>query len=275
MEKLRADLHLHTYYSDGLLSPAEVVREAMRNGVELIAVTDHDCMLGCVGAENVGVKVVAGIEVSAYIGDVKIHTLGYNLNAGCAVFKDFCAELYEGSLKRADDIVKKLNKNGVRVTFDEVCAYRRDKNSPVHSMHVARVCAGKGYSGGNAFTFFNNFLAYGKCAYSCICRPSPEKTVEVINACGGFSSLAHPGRIDMPAGDLKVLVKKLSNCGLGGIEAVYSAHTVTETAYYKEMAKDNSLLVTGGSDTHVSGGNRRVGTPVFYADGALLEKLGL
>lgn len=279
MENLRADLHLHTYYSDGLLSPAEIVREAKNNGVGLFAITDHDCALAFSEvkpiADNAGLKTVAGIEVSAYVGDVKIHTLGYGIDENCGLFKKFLKELYEGSLKRADDIISKLNKNGVAVTLEEVRAFAHSPLSPVHSMHIAYTCAKKGYAEGNPFAFFNNYLAYGRCAYSCICRPEPERTVEIINACGGFSSLAHPGRIDMPAGQLKALVKKLTNCGLGGIEAVYSAHTVTETAYYKEMAKAYGLIVTGGSDTHLIGRNRRVGTPVFYADETLLGKLGI
>lgn len=276
---MRADLHLHTYYSDGLMSPADVVREAENNGVQLISITDHDCMLAYPEvfaiAEKAGVKVVAGIEVSAYFGDVKIHTLGYNIDPNCQTFKDFYKELFEGSLKRADDIISKLNKNGVSVTLEEICASRFSLLSPVHGMHIARTCAKKGYGGGNEFTFYNKYLAWGNCAYSGICRPSPEKTVEIISACGGFSSLAHPGRIDMSAEELKDLVKKLTNCGLGGIEAVYSAHTVTETAYYKEMARTFGLTVTGGSDTHVTGRSRKVGTPQFFTDGSLAEKLGI
>ena len=70
-----------------------------------------------------------------------------------------------------------------------------------------------------------------------------------------------------------VLAIRLKNYGLCGIEAVYSAHTAKETAYYKELAASLNLCVTGGSDTHFSGGSRTVGTPAFYADDALAEKL--
>lgn len=275
---MRADLHLHTYYSDGAASPAEVVKEASKNGVDFIAVTDHDCTLGF---EEVGlackaadVKTVRGIEVSAYFGDVKIHTLGYGMEENSS-FGQFEKELCEGSFARTEDIVGKLNRNGVAVTFEEVANRRKIKTSPIHAMHVAFACAEKGYCNGNAFNFYAQYLAFGKCAYSGVGRPSPEHTVEIISGCGGFASLAHPGRIEMGKDDLISLVKKLKACGLGGIEAVYTTHTVTETAYYKEMAKAFSLIVTGGSDTHRFGGRCAIGKPEYYLDEALAEKLGI
>lgn len=276
---MRADLHVHTYCSDGRMSPAEVVEEAKNNGVRLLAVTDHDCMLACAevkrAGEKAGITTVNGIEVSAYVDDVKIHTLGYNIDSEKPEFKAFLKELYEGSLKRSEDIISKLNKNGIDITMKEVLSSRKVSVSPVHAMHIAFACAEKGYCGGNASAFFFEYLAWGKCAYSNLCRPSPDRTVELISSCGGFSSLAHPGRIDMEKSKLVKLVEKLKACGLGGIEAVYTTHTVTETAYFKEMAKAYSLLVTGGSDTHFKGGRYKIGEPEYYADEAIADKLGI
>ncbi|MDE6441235.1 MAG: PHP domain-containing protein [Clostridia bacterium] len=272
-----ADLHVHTYYSDGLMPPCEVVLKAKQNGVGLLAVTDHDCALGYdevkENCDRLGVKTVGGIEVSAYFGDVKIHTLGYNFDTNKPEFQQFYKKLYEGSLKRAEDIISKLNKNGVGICFDEVDKQRKIKNAPVHGMHIARALANKGYCNKNAFSVYSNYLAYGKCAYSCICRPSPEEAIEVINACGGFTSLAHPGRIDMGKDELYNFIKRLKGAGLGGIEAVYSTHTVSDTAYYKEIAKDFGLIVTGGSDTHYDSGSRRIGTPSFCPDEELAKAL--
>ena len=157
--------------------------------------------------------------------------------------------------------------------MDEVLAYRKSELSPVHAMHIARACALKGYCGGSAEKVYFNYIAEGKCAFSNLCRPTPYETAEVIAACGGFSSLAHPGRIDLPSGELLKLIGRMKACGLGGIEAVYSAHTQDETAYYKETARTFDLLVTGGSDTHYDGGYRKIGTPGFYIGEALAEKL--
>ncbi len=270
-------MHIHSYYSDGLLSPGEIVAAAKKNGVGLIAVTDHDCALAYPEVSALcndnGIKTVKAIEVSAYAGEVKIHTLGYNIDDKKPEFAEFLKRLYDGALTRCEDIVSKLNKNSVNITVEEILAYRKSQLSPVHAMHISRAVALKGYCGGNANAVFLNYLAWGKCAFSNLCRPSPEEAVEVIAACGGFSSLAHPGRIDMPADGLLKLIKSMKVCGLGGIEAAYPAHTDRETAYYKETARDLRLLVTGGSDTHFFGGNRKIGSPVFYADKSLAEKL--
>lgn len=277
MAKLRADLHVHTYFSDGLLSPAEVAAEAANNGVQLLAVTDHDCMLAfpemSKQCAQYGVKTVSGIEVSAYEDGVKIHTLGYNVNGENPAFKQFEKQLYEGSLKRTEDILFKLNNSGVKLNIDEVLKQRKSPESPVHAMYIARAGAQKGYAN-TPFSFYTEYLAPRKCGYSAVCRPSPELAIEVINASGGFASLAHPGRVELSKDGLLQLVKKLKDCGLCGIEGVYSTHTVTETAYYKEMAKTFGLVVTGGSDTHFKGGKKEIGLPVFFADEALAEKLG-
>ena len=273
---IRADLHVHTYYSDGLLSPAEVVAEGIKNGLNAIAVTDHDCMLAFPEFSAVcrekGITAISGIEISAYEKEVKIHTLGYNVNAESPCFKQFYNKLYEGAIKRTEDIIYKLNKNGVRLNMDEVAKERKSPLSPIHAMHVASAGSKKGYAK-TAVSFYTKYLAYGKCAYSSICRPSPEEAIEVINESGGFASLAHPGRIFMDRDKLLKLIAKLKACRLSGIEGVYSAHTQKETAYYKEIAKEFGLLVTGGSDTHALGGNRKIGTPPFYIDEALADKL--
>ena len=275
---MRADLHIHTYYSDGLQSPDDVAVIAKNNGVELISVTDHDTVLAypelfsC--CQRWGVKAVYGVEISAYSNGVRLHTLGYGISPKHPVFCKFLQELQEGSLVRTDDILSKLNKSGIRVTLDEVLKYRKSDKAPVHSMYIARACAEKGYTS-NPFLFQRDYLSRGCVGYSELCRPSPEKAVEVITECGGFASLAHPGRIELEKEEVIALVKRLLPLGLKGIEGVYSTHTQIETAYFAQMAKEYGLLTTGGSDTHFKEGNKRIGTPVFDCGEELCKKLGL
>ena len=275
---MRADLHIHTYFSDGLQSPDEVASIAKNNGVELISVTDHDTALAypeifsC--CEKRGIKAVYGIEVSAYSNGVRLHTLGYGISPEHPVFKQFLKELAEGSLKRTDDILLKLKRQCVNITLDEVLKHRKSDKAPVHSMYIARAATEKGYCT-QPFLFQKEYLSRGCAAYSELCRPTPEKAVEVITACGGFSSFAHPGRVELEKEELKSLVKRLAGLGLKGIEAVYSTHTQLEKAYYTEMANEYGLSVTGGSDTHFKEGKRIIGTPVFDCGKELCEKLGL
>lgn len=273
---MKADLHVHTLYSDGSMTPEEVVSRAALNGVQVLAVTDHDGMLASEEVLSLcrprGIISVAGMEVSAYEGSVKLHTLCYNPDVSNPVFADFLNELRAGSLARTEHVLSNLKKCGVNLTMEDVAAEQFCKRSPVHVMHVAQAGAKKGFAG-NRFEFFNRYLAYGKAGFCLDCRPDPRRTVEIITAAGGFASVAHPGRVEMNATDFKKLVCSLKECGLKGIEAVYSTHTYSETAYYKELAKETGLYVTGGSDTHTVSGKRDIGTPEFHPSNELLQRI--
>ncbi len=273
---IRADMHIHTYYSDGGQSPADVIRAAKRKGVNLISVTDHDNSNGRREVRDLagraGITAVDGEEISAYSGDVKVHMLGYGMDYSDPAYIAFGKKLYDGADERAFDILSKLAAVGVRITYGEVVRERRCRQSPVHATHIAVAGARKGYAR-SPYDFYVRYLNYGTAGFSCICRPTPEETAEVVKKCGGFCSLAHPGRISMDKDGVIALIERIIPHGLGGIEAVYSGHTVKETQYYKELAERYGLLVTGGSDTHYAEGNRAVGDPLFYPDEKLLSAL--
>lgn len=273
---IRADMHVHTYYSDGAQSPADVVAAAKRAGVGLISVTDHDNSNARGEVKKLalasGIISVDGEEISAYDGAVKVHILGYGMDCGGEEYARFHKELYDGAEERALDVLKKLSAVGVRLSYGDVLRERKCKNSPLHGMYIATAGARKGYAS-SPFDFYARYLGLGKAGFSCVGRPTPEKTAEFVSSLGGVCSLAHPGRITLENGGVEKLVARLIPCGLTGIEAVYSGHTAKETQYYKELAERYNLLVTGGSDTHVSEGNRRVGEPPFYPDERLLSAL--
>lgn len=273
---MRADLHTHTVVSDGELFPRDVADSAAKNGVELIAVSDHDAMQACaelsVLAKERGLNFVNAIEVSAYDERIKFHTLGYNLDE--EKFKPFLDRLFENSFKRAEDIIFKLNAIGIKLTMEDVDAERYSKTAPVHSMHIARAMVKRGY-GDNVIKVFRKYFTYGKPAFSVIHRPTPEETCEAITYAGGLAVVAHPGRINMSGDVLEKKLVRLKDCGLGGIEVYYTTHTQIQTAYYENLAESLCLLKTGGSDTHRFGSGREIGKPVFHADKELLERLGL
>ena len=272
---IRADMHIHTYCSDGTQSPGYVVSAAKAAGVNLICVTDHDTM-GASGevkrlAFKAGIRAFDGIEISAY-GEVKVHILGYGLNRECAAFKSYYKEAVEGSVARCEDTLNRLRARDIVVPIDDVLAERTVENTPVHSMFICRAAAKLGYAK-SAGEFYLTYLVDGKCAHSRVGRLTPEQAVQTINACGGWASVAHPGRIALEKSVKEELISRLKGLGLRGIEAVYSGHTVDETAYYKEIAERYSLLVTGGSDAHFAAGPRFIGTPEFYPDEKLLSAL--
>lgn len=273
---MRADLHIHTNRSDGTLTPQTVAQIASRAGVELLSVTDHDTVKAYeeVKAEcaKLNVKAVCGIEVSAYFGEVKVHTLGYNFNLNSPKIKGFLDELYQGSLARAEEIIFLLKKCGVEISLAEAAAERFSADTPLHAMHIARAAVKKGYAPA-PFAFYEKFLARGRQAFVNLYRPTPERATQILTEAGGFVSLAHPARIELDKAEIKLLISRMKEYGLGGIEAVYSAHTKGETAYYKELAKEFGLNITGGSDTHNPTGGRKIGTPFFQPDKKLLQIL--
>ena len=273
MTSFTADLHIHTQCSDGLLTPADIVERAASADLKLIAVTDHDGMGACAElaslAKTKGIYTVPGIEVSAYSERIKFHTLGYGVDE--EKFKPFLNRLFESSYIRAEDIIFKLNNIGYDITMDDVNEQRFSLNSPIHGMHIARAMVKKGYVTSTG-RFFKKFVAYGKPAFSCIYRPTPEEACEAITSAGGLAVVAHPGRIAMEEEELFKKIKSLKDWGLGGIEACYSTHTNLQTAYYTELAQKLDLVVTGGSDTHNPEGNRKIGVPVFAPSEKLLKR---
>lgn len=275
---LMADMHVHTVCSDGTLSVDEALRSAKSSGVKILAITDHDNMNACAElldkAPEYGVRAVKGIEISAYDGMIKVHVLGYNVDDSLSNYKDFYKKLYDGSYDRTEDILHKLKCARVPLSLDDVLKERVCSDSPVHSMYIARAGAKRGYAS-SPFAFYAKYLANGGVGFSTVGRVSPTDAVKAVEDCGGIASLAHPARIEGSDSYRVALINKLVKVGLNGIEAVYSGHTNTETAYYKEIANEKNLLVTGGSDTHFAKSNKRIGVPRFLPDERLLLALKL
>lgn len=273
---MRADFHIHTNASDGYFTPAEVVKHALAAKLSVLSVTDHDTVFNTLKVntlcENCRLKSVAGVEISAYIGDVKIHTLGYGFDPENVGFLRFLETLREGSEIRAAKIIEKLNAAGVKITYQDAAAERDFPQTPLHAMHIARAAVKKGYEK-DRYAFYKKYMMFGRPAYSNIYRPSPEQAISEISAAGGIAVIAHPGRIDLPKAELYALIKHLASAGLKGIEAVYATHTVIETAYFKELAEELGLYVTGGSDCHFAGGGRAVGEPEFHPSAELRQRL--
>ncbi len=273
---MRADLHIHTYYSDGKHTPAEIARMAKESGVDLISMTDHDSMDGMEEKEGAaracGLLFVRGWEVSAYAG-CKVHVLGYQCRKN-AIYDAFLRERKEGALLRAEDILKKANAFlGIHVTIGDAIAEMAVKDSPIHTMHIVRAVAKA--AGEAPSALYTSLFDVGKPAYSEIGRPSPYDALEVIHGTGGIAVLAHPARIGMGEEEKLRLMDSLTDRGLDGIETIHSQHTPEETEYFGRYARERGLLTTGGSDFHAEGSPRKIGLPPFEPGERLLSALAL
>ena len=269
---MRADLHIHTYYSDGAYTPAQIAAMAREAGLSLISMTDHDSLAGLEektrAAADSGLSYVPGWEVSAYRGDLKVHILGYGCRI-CAPYEQFLRARREGALARAEDIIARANEYfGLDVTLADAERFHQKKDAPLHTMHIVAAFAER--LGRDKGDLYAAAFEPGKPCHSLIGRPSPQDAIDVIHASGGIAVLAHPGRIKLSAERRFSLMDELVGRGLDGIECSHSDHTEEQTAQFAAYARLRGLLQTGGSDFHAEGRNRVIGQPPFSPSEELL-----
>lgn len=245
-----ADLHVHTFFSDGTSSPEEVVRLASAKKINVISVTDHDTVEGYARAKEegdlLGVEVIPGVELTAEYEGSEVHILGYLFDpAHRGLLRQL--KLFTGRRRqRVLRMVKNLNALGVALDPEDVFAV--SGRGSVGRMHIALALKKKGAvsSVGEAF---ERFIGDDSPSYVCGFRLSPQEAVKLIVKGGGIPVLAHP--YSLKAGD--VLIRALAGEGLMGLEVYYPEHTAQMRAKYFSIAKELDLLVTGGSDYHGKG----------------------
>ncbi len=272
---MRADLHIHTYYSDGAYSPREIASRAAAAGVDLISMTDHDSLEGLpakrAAAREAGLSYVSGWEVSSYAGEAKVHVLGYGC-APCPAYERFLEGRRQGALARAEEMIEKGNAYfSLNVTLADAERFHLKKEAPLHTMHVVSAFAER--LGADKGELYLSAFAAGRPCFSVRCRPAPQDAVDIIHAAGGIASLAHPGRIPLGKEARRALMDALVEGGLDGIECYHSDHTSDEAEAFRAYACEKGLLVTGGSDFHAEGGRRAIGLPLFEPSEALLAAL--
>ena len=245
---MRTELHCHTTESDGLYTPAEIVRLARARDVALIAITDHDTIAGndaaATAGSTQGVRVIHGIEVSTLSRQGETHVLGYGVRPSDPATLARIAALRGARESRARSILGKLARFGIHIPFEQVRALAGD--AMIGRPHIARamVMAGAVQTEQEAFDLY---LAEGKPAFTPHEGLTPAQAVQLIHDAGGLAVLAHPG---LYAGDLSALLDEMIPAGLDGIEVFYPLHTPEQTARFAELARRHRLLLTGGSDFH-------------------------
>jgi 3',5'-nucleoside bisphosphate phosphatase len=243
------DLHSHTHESDGTCSPAQLIAEAVRAGVRVLGITDHDTLRGfdqaVPAARQAGIELVCGIELSTKLHGQSVHLLGYFLTEdhGLEDFRNWILDMQASRRDRNIRLVARLRELGFDITLEEAEARGRGLTG---RPHFAQLMVEKGYVS-SLQQAFDEYLDETAKGYVYRREPQFSEGVERIRNAGGIASLAHPVRV---RADIPSLLPELCGAGMNAIEAYHSDHTPANTAEYLGLAERHGLLVTGGSDFH-------------------------
>lgn len=250
------DLHTHSTASDGILPPEQVIEAAGRCGLKALALTDHDTIAGLPAAREAGqrlrIRVIAGVELSAFYEDHEVHLLALHLSQLDTLEKRL-AELRLMRLARAEKIVEKLNALGIPITLDEVLA--QADGGAVGRPHVARALIAHGV----VHDFRDAFMTYlgnNGSAFVAKDKLSIEDAISIAHEAGALAIWAHPAD-----GGRRDRLEPLIAAGLDGIEIRHPGHSSEDVKRLQALTDFFGLVPSGGSDWHgATEGPRRLGT---------------
>lgn len=272
------DLHLHSYYSDGSNSPAELFQLAMGRNLKSIALTDHDTIDGIKSLLDVYQKigmiglevplVIPGVEISTrYVPDkskedwLEVHLIAYFPNGGYEVMRDFLDEQRLARERRNEQICERLQTLGYKISQQDL--EKRFASGVLGRPHIARLLVEKDYFL-NVSTVFDKLLARGKPGYVPRELPETEDTIRLILEKEGIPVLSHPylyGWEDQE--ELSKHLQRLQDAGLLGVELLHGETPLAYSEILSDVIRELNLLPTGGSDYH---GTTKPEVKLFHED---------
>ncbi len=251
------DLHLHTRFSDGTYTPAELVRHAQAHNLRALAVTDHDTVEGCPetgeACARAGIEFLAGTELTAEQDGSELHILGYLFDTQNRELLEAMARFQLVRQNRIHEMVARLNK--LQVPLESAAVFDLANCRAPGRPHVARALVKAGFCR-TLDEAFERFLKKHRPAWVPKFKMSAAEAIRLIHQAGGVAVMAHPGlnRSDD-------LIPDLAAAGLDGLECFHTKHSTAMAEHYLEIADKLGLVVTGGSDCHgLSKGRPLIGT---------------
>lgn len=244
--KAGADLHTHSSFSDGSLSPAALCSLAAERGLRAISLTDHDTIAGLeeglAAARTEGLSFLTGVELSVGYENTEIHVLGFGIELNNRPLRETLDLLAAERYERMEKMVALLQELGIPADFDEVRSYAA--GTILSRLHLATYLLEKDFvsSFEEAFT---RYIGNGRPAYVRRRHLTLKKAIEMIVTAGGLPVFAHPGLTKRDD-----LIEYLVRIGIRGIETYYPMHSRGDTARYEKLCRRYSLYPTGGSDFH-------------------------
>ena len=245
------DLHTHSTFSDGSLTPEKLVALAQEVGVTHMSLTDHDTLGGQArfmeAAAEAGIDTITGIELSAAHGEGEVHMLGYGYDPKNAFLIESLTRVRQARTDRNHQILKRLQSVGVSLEWSDI--ERAAGEEVIGRPHFAAALIRGGYVQ-DKHEAFEQYLGHDQLAYIPRARLSLQECIDVIHQAGGVAVLAHPLYMSR---DQKAFVKLLEECGaygLDGLEVYYNAYDEESVQRLKSYADSFNLLTTGGTDFH-------------------------
>ncbi|EHA1066645.1 PHP domain-containing protein [Aeromonas hydrophila] len=250
---MRFDLHCHTTASDGVLSPAELVRRAAEKQVEVLAVTDHDTLAGLdevrrtIENEQLPLRLVSGVEISTGWEHHEIHIVALGVDEKNVALTDFLVGQQARREARAQEIGRRLEKCQIPGTYEEAKQLAGD--AAVTRAHFARVLVARGVAD-NMQKVFKKYLSRGNKGYVPAEWPEMGAAIDAIHGAGGLAVLAHPSRYDLTAKWIKRLLVAFKAAGGDAMEVSLPQQSPQERANLGQWAKEHDLYISVGSDFH-------------------------
>jgi predicted metal-dependent phosphoesterase TrpH len=250
-----ADLHTHSFCSDGLRTPTQAVEEACAAGLQALSLTDHDTVDGIGEAldagEGRGLEIVPGAELSAHVKDREVHILAYCLEWKSSTLATHLELLGRQRYDRGNAIVERLNSLGIQLTLEDVL--KEANGGSLGRPHIAAAMVNRGLVA-NRDQAFDQYLGDRSPAFEPKPYMAAGDVIDLIHGVKGVAVLAHPGTsLSEP------VIAQLVDSGLDGVEVFHPAHQAPQIEYYIQLAERYSLLQSGGSDSHGNPEGSRIG----------------
>ncbi|MFD2654854.1 PHP domain-containing protein [Gracilibacillus thailandensis] len=247
---MKADLHVHSHYSDGSDSVEELIKQAVKANVTHMSIVDHDTVAGWPEVEEMGelygVEVIPGVEISAYDykRNRKVHVLGYLYRRDAPHIKELCTPLLQRRQKNSLWQIEQIRSIGYPLDRGEILETAKPSQT-IYKQHIMRHITNKPYSSDDYRHLYRSLFKGDGVANRDITYVDVYDAVEAIILDGGIAVVAHPGQLNSYE-----LIPELVKIGLGGIELTHPDHTKADHQRVIELAKQYDLLMTGGTDYH-------------------------
>ena len=261
---MKIDLHTHSTRSDGTMSPTQLIQHAIINGVDILALTDHDTIAGwneARGAIRGDFQLVLGAEISCLTEeDISVHMLGLLFDENYQPLQDALEASRDDRIPRMKKMIKLMQADGIKITFEEVLDQQPD-GATLGRPHLADALVANGIVKNRDQAFaelINNESKY----YVSHISPTPLEAVKLIKEAGGGSIIAHPYS---SLRNTRISIESFANlkdAGLNGIEVDHRDHEFTERQSLRKLAEDLDLVTTGSSDFHGTGKLNLIGENV-------------